>query len=230
MTEKITPEVLNELKEREQHATKGPWTAEPSYPGDPDTPVKTPDGDYISASPDDGVRGGHSYYDAEFISHAREDIPALIAEVERLTAKVERLQSQRETNVVRIDSSDQLRHAATEEVAKLKRRVAFIAERNLMHEGQRDKLAAVIEQACMAIRGAIDGEHMRIDGRAALLGALDALSTAPAAALAHLKAEVLNAVADELGDTQLGTFWEAVAFVRSSADRFKLVEGEARHE
>lgn len=36
------------------------------------------------------MRGGHTKADAEFIAHARVDIPALVAEVERLQEKVGR--------------------------------------------------------------------------------------------------------------------------------------------
>jgi hypothetical protein len=82
----MTDEELEAIRERAEKATPGPWTTEQSYDGDPDTPVLVGDGEYLCASPDDGVRGGHLFEDADFIAHAREDVPALVAEIELLRA------------------------------------------------------------------------------------------------------------------------------------------------
>lgn len=77
-------EQLNAIKERVTKATKGPW--EVAY--------DTDDRDHVVDIWFDGEDNGHAEihdnnfgnapYNAKFISHAREDVPALVAEVERL--------------------------------------------------------------------------------------------------------------------------------------------------
>jgi uncharacterized protein (DUF885 family) len=64
-------------------ATPGPWEVERDPYGDDDYPVSA-NGRYLCVSPDDGVRGGHSEADAAFIAAARDAVPALLDEVERL--------------------------------------------------------------------------------------------------------------------------------------------------
>lgn len=84
---------LAEIRERVQAATDGPWLAVAGE-GPSDWPIVIPDGSdlgtYLCASPDDGVRGGHSEADAKFIAAARADVPWLLSEVERLTAECDR--------------------------------------------------------------------------------------------------------------------------------------------
>lgn len=87
MSEQLTDEQLTEIKARAEAATLGPWRAESvdccvisEALGDDD------EGgcwvaDFGCAFPDDG----------EFIAHAREDIPALLTEVERLRYAVKTL-------------------------------------------------------------------------------------------------------------------------------------------
>lgn len=73
---------LAEIKAREQAATKGPWeygdVAGEIWSADGNTVIGGTEGEGISISKPD----------ATFITAAREDIPALIAEVERLQNEV----------------------------------------------------------------------------------------------------------------------------------------------
>lgn len=86
----MTPERLEAIRQRVEKATQGPWNFEGN---------KWQDG-YVIYSPI--KRGFHnnggevaevddSYEpsDAEFIAHAREDVPALLAEVERLRSAID---------------------------------------------------------------------------------------------------------------------------------------------
>ncbi len=70
---------IEEIKAREQAATLGPWKA--TFGMDCRAFVLTPDED------EDFKIYNHA--NADFIAHARTDIPELIAEVERLTAKLD---------------------------------------------------------------------------------------------------------------------------------------------
>ena len=65
---------IDEIKAREQMATPGPW--------------ENNDSGIISAPFLSIVCNTTLTADADFIAHARADIPALIAEVERLTMKL----------------------------------------------------------------------------------------------------------------------------------------------
>lgn len=98
---------LEPIKARERAATKGPWKAKKTADGRCDGIVPDyhnhagedcydyarddfkmcPATDEIVTT-DSGVYGP-SWPDAEFIAHARTDIPALIAEIERLRAQQE---------------------------------------------------------------------------------------------------------------------------------------------
>lgn len=75
---------LAEIKAREQAATKGPWFYSLNgyiIPNDGGEPVA-----FVGGSGDQAI------LDCKFISRARADIPALIAEVERLTEARDYLQ------------------------------------------------------------------------------------------------------------------------------------------
>ena len=88
--EPLTEERLVEIRGREKAATQGPWrddcvvgrrkNFESSYV------VRDKDGFAIV-----DVLPISAYHDAAFIAHAREDIPALLDEVERLRAENEQL-------------------------------------------------------------------------------------------------------------------------------------------
>lgn len=70
----IDAKYLAEIKTREKAATPGPWNEE-------GWALPNEDGEYIELTDD-------SPSDAAFIAHSRADIPALIAEVERLTKEL----------------------------------------------------------------------------------------------------------------------------------------------
>lgn len=88
----MTEEQLKEIEARANAATPGPWKVEWDYNG-----LRVSEGeskeDYWDTFANDDV-------DLPFMSHAREDIPKLLAEVRRLRA-------QRKVYVVSIQTSDQ---------------------------------------------------------------------------------------------------------------------------
>jgi hypothetical protein len=81
----MTNEELNAIEARAKAATEGPWRTRPTEHGDcagiwhgdweHDSIVQTDSGVYPPMMPD-----------AEFIAHARSDVPALVEEVRRLRA------------------------------------------------------------------------------------------------------------------------------------------------
>lgn len=82
----MNEERLEEIRRRAEAATEGPWRIEESrYEGSYNvTSVnETHDLSACLCRPDD----------AEFISHAREDIPDLLAEVERLRSELSAIQA-----------------------------------------------------------------------------------------------------------------------------------------
>lgn len=87
-----TPLDLDAIRARAEAATEGPWAVAPEDFGphtEGDFPVVDRRADYIGHSPDDGVRAGFDLPDAEFIAHARTDVPALVEEVERLRERLD---------------------------------------------------------------------------------------------------------------------------------------------
>ena len=80
----MSQEYLNAIKERVAKATTGPW----------DINRNSDDDVFVTDIWFDGEDGGHveihgdtvasSIYNAEFIAHAREDVPMLIEEIEKL--------------------------------------------------------------------------------------------------------------------------------------------------
>ena len=84
-TEALSPERLAEIREREQAATRGPWNV-------------TEDRELLTrwVSSEDGALdigfgyvGNRTQDDAAFVAAARTDVPALLAEIDRLTALLE---------------------------------------------------------------------------------------------------------------------------------------------
>lgn len=70
----LTNAEIEAIRKRAQAATEGPWQLADTY-----------DGAWILDSDDDIISGTVSrIVDAEFIAHARTDIPKLLAEIERL--------------------------------------------------------------------------------------------------------------------------------------------------
>lgn len=99
MSDALTPEHLAQIRSREQHATRGPWTWDSGRvpilcgrggdPGAYEYPVDVLCAEHHGEC---GCRSACtleltvSPFDADFIAHARDDVRALIAEVDRLTA------------------------------------------------------------------------------------------------------------------------------------------------
>lgn len=84
---------LAEIKAREQSATPGPWSVDTNEPFSRQINGVFADEQekYVFYHDPDG-EDTVSRKDADFIGHARTDIPALIAEVERLNGMVTRAQ------------------------------------------------------------------------------------------------------------------------------------------
>ena len=84
--QEITMEELSAMRARIEATTPGPWTSyfegRDHYAGDSFIQTATQDL-YISAE-DYAGGGGHFCADQDFIAHARQDMPRLIAEIERL--------------------------------------------------------------------------------------------------------------------------------------------------
>jgi hypothetical protein len=79
----MTDEELKVIRERCEKATPGPWRADGRY-------IETIEGAEEEMAIYD--EGGHDELDAEFIAHAREDVPRLLEEIERLREGLKKLQ------------------------------------------------------------------------------------------------------------------------------------------
>lgn len=84
---KLTQEQLEVIRERAEKATKGYWGR---------VPIVGDDGFFIYGEGGAEAVAERVYmqYDADFIFHAREDVPALLAEVSRLQEEVDRVNNQ----------------------------------------------------------------------------------------------------------------------------------------
>lgn len=80
MPDQTEPLDLDAVRRVANAATPPPWEIQDGT-SETDVPVWA-GGDYLCCSPDDGVRGGHSRADAEFIAAARQWVPELVAEVD----------------------------------------------------------------------------------------------------------------------------------------------------
>lgn len=129
MTERLTTEVLTQvqleaIRKRASLATEGPWATGTGY-------EQASRGNYVFTTEGFGAIvaaecGGDCVLedaDAEFIAHARTDIPALLAEVERLRAENTDLR-------IKIDVTDQSAEAVEVENERL--RAKEIAYRRML--------------------------------------------------------------------------------------------------
>ncbi|GAB2696663.1 hypothetical protein [Kitasatospora kifunensis] len=84
MTVPLSDEQHAAIRAREQAATPGPWTVEWDHDDVSDQPFP------VSLGPIGYLEhhGERDVADAEFIAHAREDVPLLLAEVDRLRAEL----------------------------------------------------------------------------------------------------------------------------------------------
>ena len=82
---------LAAIRQRVEKATEGPWNTGFDY--EKNDPIVLAPG-YIEHTIDYTLTEGgleHGKADAEFIAHAREDIPALLDEIDRLNATIQRV-------------------------------------------------------------------------------------------------------------------------------------------
>jgi hypothetical protein len=111
----MTEEQLAGIKARTSAATPGPWSAallydvtdttyidecEFGFIGDINAPDERAGIEYIGfrAIEPDSPQQKQIHADATFIAHAREDVPALLAEIERLNKRIKDLESELECN------------------------------------------------------------------------------------------------------------------------------------
>jgi len=80
MRDEISEEEIKEIKTRLEKTTPGPWTSISESRGE------TVGTDFIMTAGEDIYLMGATLVDQDFIAHARQDVPRLIAEIERLKA------------------------------------------------------------------------------------------------------------------------------------------------
>jgi hypothetical protein len=129
----LTPEALDTIEARTNAATEGPWDSAHHYRPSEGQTYEDADWSTVGA---EGKRivatkeGWGTPHDVEFIAHAREDIPALVAELRRLRTENE---EQRAT----ITSIDQLAGEGAERI------LALAAERDALQ--RRIDIAMAVE-------------------------------------------------------------------------------------
>ena len=97
----MTDAELNEIEARANAATYGKWRHLKPQVG-----ASTADGGRLFSSVWSGqfdIGGGMLARDAEFIAYAREDVPALVAEVKALQSRITDLHAMAESNTATID-------------------------------------------------------------------------------------------------------------------------------
>ena len=82
---------LAAIRQRVEKATEGPWYTGFDYEKHDPTVIAPGYIEHTIDYPLDEVGLENGKADAEFIAHAREDIPALLAEIERLNATIQRV-------------------------------------------------------------------------------------------------------------------------------------------
>ena len=76
------------LREQAKAATPGPWMRSTDYvESNDDCPIVGADDKYLCVSPDDGVRGGHSAGDADYIVTMHPGVGLALADWLGLTAR-----------------------------------------------------------------------------------------------------------------------------------------------
>ena len=158
--EGLAPERLREIEEREQKATKGPWVVKEYDGGHKGVNVKTDPHDLASwpqtifaphVQYDGFGSGGAVITDADFIAHARKDIPDLLAEVKRLQGeRDEALQANQTTTWIAVGYKQRAETAEADSAILLDR------VRGLTEEIQR--LEAALREAQAEIHKHQSGE------------------------------------------------------------------------
>lgn len=87
----MSVERLAQIRVREGAATKGPWHLERHEP----TLARLVVSEDCTLDISFGYIGNRTEGDAEFVAHARDDVPDLLAEVERLRVRVAELEAGR---------------------------------------------------------------------------------------------------------------------------------------
>lgn len=134
-------ERIQQIAQRAAEATEGPWAVDPEAELH-DAPVLTPSGNALCISPDDGVRGGHDLYDAQFIAHAREDVPWLIGQLRDARAAYSTVCDYAETTDA---LTAQLRDARAE-VERLESAGGYQAMQAVSARVERDELGAMADR------------------------------------------------------------------------------------
>ena len=113
MTKRLTTQQLEAIRKRVVAATAGPWI--PFYGYDGEAVVVAPTNEHGEIATD--------MYDndAEFIAHASEDIPALLAEVERLREKNEDMR-------IKVEVTDESAESIIAENERLQNALSEIAD------------------------------------------------------------------------------------------------------
>lgn len=121
----MNAEQLNAIKERAAKATPGQWLVRKHTNGTIDViSVETTEHhEYLSR-----IELGE-LEDAEFIAHAREDVPALVAEVERLTTVKHRLNSEIEIYRKQYEGAQIQLNESEVDNERLRKALEFYADR-----------------------------------------------------------------------------------------------------
>jgi hypothetical protein len=151
----MTPGRLAEIREREQATIPGPWFVVDDQGGTLERWINSKNGTLQVCL---GYLGNRTEAEAAFIAHARQDVPALLAEVERLRAELAaarkgKVESQLDrlddwagdlaTVVAERDAGRTEAQEHAEEIADLKRTVSFTDE--ALREAREDRDDALRE-------------------------------------------------------------------------------------
>lgn len=161
---------LAEIKAREQAATPGSWQADYNTPFSNNfVGIYEETEGYIIKAEDEDEGYSTRQADADFIAHSRADIPALVAEVERLTKENT---SQVEYINELADSIDNWRKLVNEKNGKLVQRskriatlkkaleIAYAEANNAIYFSDRSDYLPGLYDVCKAIKPEIEHEEI----------------------------------------------------------------------
>lgn len=148
----LTPEREQEIRERVARATEGPWN---THLVD-DTCVVSADGtevcttcDSSQTERDDGynIEYERMEKDAAFIAHARQDIPDLLAEIDRLNANLRTVQNAAKTLAAAQGSELEHRRQNANYDHKLRSEHDSLIERDAIMTAENERLSAALTAA-----------------------------------------------------------------------------------